>query len=109
MAGRRQAPKAENELANNVRRLLGLHSLRATRDAGLIGISPQALSEIQYGTRASVSLSTMEKLSGFFEIPIDRLLHAQFEELLQAEVADSERYRRVEAKKQPLPPRRKRS
>ena len=40
----------------------------------------------------------MEKLAGFFEIPIDRLLHAPFDELLPAEVADVERYRRVEQK-----------
>lgn len=88
-----------DELANNLRRLLGLHAMRATRDSRLIdGLSPQALSELQSGTR-NPSLETVRKLATFFEIPIDRLLNASFEELLTTELADPERFRRVEAKK----------
>ena len=72
--------------------------MRATRDSRLIeGLSPQALSELQSGTRTP-SLDTVEKLSTFFEIPIDRLLKASFAELLSAELADQERFEHVEAK-----------
>src|SRR4051812_12306298 len=88
-------------LADNLRRLLGLHAMRATRDSRLVeGLSPQALSELQAGTR-DPSLATVEKLARFFEIPLTRLLHAPFDELLAAELADAERFRRVEEKKQP--------
>jgi hypothetical protein len=41
----------------------------------------------------------MQKLDSFFEVSIDRLLNAQFEEMLAVEIADADRYRRVEAKK----------
>jgi transcriptional regulator with XRE-family HTH domain len=72
--------------------------MRATRDSRLIeGLSPQALSELQSGTRTP-SLDTVEKLSTFFEIPIDRLLKTSFVELLTGEVADPDRFARVEAK-----------
>ena len=79
--------------------------MRATRDSRLIdGLSPQALSELQSGTR-NPSLETVQKLATFFEIPIDRLLNASFEELLTAELADADRYQSVEMKIRP--PKRK--
>ena len=88
-----------SELANNLRRLLGVHAMRATRDSRLIeDLSPQALSELQSGARQP-SLETIQKLASFFEIPIDRILHAGFDDLLSVELADPERYRQVEAKK----------
>lgn len=88
-----------DELSNNLRRLLGVHVMRSTRDSRLIdGLSPQALSELQSGSRKP-SLQTVEKLSSFFEISLDRLLKAPFEELLARELADPDRFRRVESKK----------
>jgi transcriptional regulator with XRE-family HTH domain len=72
--------------------------MRATRDSRLIdGLSPQALSELQSGTRTP-SLDTVSKLAAFFEISIDRLLNASFAELVSVEVADPDRFARVEAK-----------
>ncbi len=44
-------------------------------------------------------LNIIQELASFFEIPIDRILHAGFDDLLSVELADPERYRRVEAKK----------
>jgi transcriptional regulator with XRE-family HTH domain len=86
------------QLANNLRRLLGLHGLRATRDSRMMGgLSPQLLSELQSGSRQP-SLSTVTAISEFLEISRDRLLDATFEELLSTEVADAERFRNVEAK-----------
>src|SRR4051812_10894751 len=85
-------------LADNLRRLIGLHAMKATRDSRLIdGLSPQALSELQSGTR-SPSLDTISKLASFFEVAIDRLLNAPFDELLANELADPARFSRVESK-----------
>jgi transcriptional regulator with XRE-family HTH domain len=91
------------ELANNIRRLLGLHAMRATKDSRLIeGLSPQALSELQSNTRRP-SLATAQKLAKFFEIPLERLLEAPFVDLLSHELADASRFKRVERKKAGAP------
>jgi transcriptional regulator with XRE-family HTH domain len=75
--------------------------MKATRDSRLIdGLSPQALSELQTGTRKP-SLETVQKLATFFEVPIDRLLNTPFDELLDADLADGDRYWRVEEKIRP--------
>lgn len=86
-------------LANNLKRLLGLHGLRATRDSRMMGgLSPQLLSELQSGSRKQPSLSTVTAISEFFEISRDHLLDVPFDELLESDIADRERYQRVEAK-----------
>jgi transcriptional regulator with XRE-family HTH domain len=94
MARRRNTPP----LADNVRRLLGLHAMTISLGSQHIGVSPQALSEIQSGTRTQPSLSTVRALANFFEVPTDRLLDAQFGDLLQMELADRDRFDRVEGK-----------
>lgn len=86
--------------ADNLRRLLGLHGLSASRAKGLVGLSGQALSELMGGKR-NASLHSASRLSAFFEIPMERLLNSPFEDLLAEELSDRERYRRVEAK---IPP-----
>ena len=86
-----------NELANNLRRLLGLHALPARGFAGLVPLSSQAVSEIM-GSKRGASLNTAQTIAAFFEIPLERLLNAPFRELLPSEVADAGRYDRVEAK-----------
>jgi transcriptional regulator with XRE-family HTH domain len=85
-------------LADNVRRLLGIHAMTISLGSQHIGVSPQALSEIQSGTRTQPSLTTVRALANFFEVPTDRLLDARFGDLLQAELADRDRFERVEAK-----------
>jgi transcriptional regulator with XRE-family HTH domain len=95
------------ELANNIRRILGLHALRATRDSYLLELSPQALSELQTGTRRP-SLETITKIATFFEVPIERLMSAGFDDLLANELSDPERFQRVEAKKETAPTRTRR-
>jgi transcriptional regulator with XRE-family HTH domain len=87
-------------LADNVRRLLGLHAMTIRLGSQHIGVSPQALSEIQSGTRTRPSLQTVRALADFFEVSTDRLLDARFGDLLQAELADRDRFDRVEAKLQ---------
>ena len=87
-------------LADNLRRLLGLHNMSLIQASQVLQISPQAISEIQSGRR-NAGLATVQKLSGFFGVSIDRLLGAAFAELLQHELADPERFERVEAALRP--------
>jgi transcriptional regulator with XRE-family HTH domain len=92
-----------DHLADNLRRLIGLHALKVstqnqTGAAALIGVSAQALSELQSGTRQP-SLRTVQRIAAFFEIPMDRIIEAPFEELLAHELTDPERFQRVEAKR----------
>jgi transcriptional regulator with XRE-family HTH domain len=80
-----------------------MHALRVTSQhssggaASLLGISAQALSELQSGRR-SPSLTTAHAIALFFEVPLDRLLEADFSDLLSHELADPDRYQRVENK-----------
>lgn len=83
--------------ARNFSHLIGLHLLTATAAKEHLELSAQAISELRAGKRQP-SLSTLQKISGFFEIPIDRLLDADFEDLLGNELSDPDRFRRVEAK-----------
>ena len=85
----------EIDVGTTIRRLLGLHALSAAEASAWIGVSAQALSEIQRGNRTP-SLSTLRRVAEFFAIPVDRLLGASFEELLRNELADPERFRSVE-------------
>lgn len=89
--------EATARLADNLRRLLGLHRTSLVEASRALGITQQALSELQLGKRQP-RLSTLEKLSTLFGISIDRLLHASFDELLTDELADPERFHQVEAK-----------
>ena len=81
----------------NLRRLLGLHDLRAREAARLIGVSPQSLSEWTRGHRRP-NLQMLLRVASFLEISGDRLVQAQFRELLVREVADRARFELVEAK-----------
>jgi transcriptional regulator with XRE-family HTH domain len=91
------APKRKPTiLGDNIRRLLGVHALTAAEGAALIGISPQGLSELLWRERPS--LESLERLESFFEVDLSDLLRTPFVELLEVEVADRQRFRRVEAK-----------
>jgi transcriptional regulator with XRE-family HTH domain len=87
-----------SELPNNLRHLLGLHDLTAAKASPLIGISQQALSELQSGRRENPRRQTLERLAVFFEVPRWKLEDVPFEQLLAEELANSERYLKVEAK-----------
>lgn len=81
----------------NLRRLMGLHNLRVTNAAELVGISAQALSDLSRGKR-DPNLRTLMLLADFFEVPADRLVQAGFADLLVNELGNADRYERVEAK-----------
>jgi transcriptional regulator with XRE-family HTH domain len=80
-----------------VPRLLGVHDLTATQAAKLLGVSPQALSDWANGKRRP-RLDAIMTVSEFFEIPVERLLKADFADLLAHELSDKARYQRVERK-----------
>jgi transcriptional regulator with XRE-family HTH domain len=94
---------AAHRFADNLRRLLGLHRTSLVQASRALGITQQALSELQLGNRLP-RRSTLEKLSDLFGISIDRLLRAPFEELLADELADRERFHRVEAELEKVRP-----
>jgi transcriptional regulator with XRE-family HTH domain len=83
--------------SENLRRLLGLHDLRGREAARMIGVSPQSLSEWMRGRRHP-NLQMLLRVSSFLEIASDRLLQANFRDLLERELKDPARFDRVEAK-----------
>ena len=84
-----------DEFSNNLNRLLGLHALPAKEAATLLGMSQSAFSKWSTGARRP-SFATAIAIGDFLEVAPDRLARAPFEELLP-ELADPERFRRVEA------------
>ena len=81
--------------ADNLARTLAMHRLTAREAATLLEVSESALSKWQQGTR-SPSFQTAIKIGDALGIPADRLARAEFEDLLGNELADPERFRRVE-------------
>jgi transcriptional regulator with XRE-family HTH domain len=82
-------------LGTNLRRLIGVHGLTAVEASHLIGISPQAMSELAW--RENPSSETLDKLARFFEISMDDLYRSSLTGLLR-QIADEERFERVEKK-----------
>jgi transcriptional regulator with XRE-family HTH domain len=72
--------------------------LTAAKASGLIGISQQALSELQAGRRENPRRRTVDKLATFFEVTRWKLEDMPFEQLLADELSNAERYLSVEAK-----------
>jgi transcriptional regulator with XRE-family HTH domain len=86
-----------NRFPDNLNRLLGLHALSAREAAEMLGLSHSTFAKWEAGTRQP-SFSMALRLAEFFGVPTDRLATAAFEDLLQHELADPERFRTVEAK-----------
>ena len=87
--------------ADNIRRILGIHDLRAGEAAKLLGVSAQAVSEWTSRTRKEGTrtphVATLERVAEFFELP-GSLAWTPFRELLSGPLSDPERYDRVEDK-----------
>jgi hypothetical protein len=95
-------PQATTVLGDNVRRVLGLHALSAVRAAEFLGLSPQAMSELQW--RPQPRIATINVIADFFEIDLTRLWRTPFAELLADELSDLKRFQRVERKLAKLDP-----
>ncbi len=83
--------------SDNFGRLLGLHGLSAYFTAHILGISPATLSAWVNG-HSSPSLNKAIQVADLFQISTDRLMAAEFSDLLEHELADAERFKRVEAR-----------
>jgi transcriptional regulator with XRE-family HTH domain len=88
--------------SENVRRLLGMHSVTAQEASKFLDVSPQAISEWisktrKEGTRQP-NVPTLLRIAQFFELPAGDLVDKDFATLLEAGAGDPERFRRVELK-----------
>ncbi len=94
---------------DNLRRLLGVHRLSAAEAGKLIGVTPATMSAWA-NRKSSPSLARAIAIAEFFQISTDRLMRAEFIELLSTELSDPIRYAEVENKINPrrLPPRARR-
>ena len=81
--------------SDNFVRLLGLHALSANFTANLLGVSGATVSAWSNG-HSSPSLAKAVMVGELFQVSTDRLLGAEFADLLADELADRERYERVE-------------
>ena len=80
---------------DNFVRLLGLHALTQNFAGRLLGVSGATMSSWMNG-RSTPSLAKAIQIAELFELSTDRLMGAEFSDLLERELADADRYRRVE-------------
>ena len=80
---------------DNFVRLLGMHALTQNFAAGLLGVSGATISSWMNG-KSSPSLSKAIVIAELFQISTDRLMGAEFADLLASELADRGRYEQVE-------------
>jgi transcriptional regulator with XRE-family HTH domain len=80
---------------DNFIRLLGLHGLTQHFTAQLLGVSEATMSSWMNG-KSTPSLAKAIDIAALFQISTDRLMGAEFSELLAEELADPERYDKVE-------------
>jgi transcriptional regulator with XRE-family HTH domain len=91
MAENRETPR----FTDNFVRLLGLHALTQHFTAQLLSVSEATMSSWMNG-RSTPSLAKAIDIADLFQISTDRLMGAEFSDLLARELADAERYERVE-------------
>lgn len=80
---------------DNLVRLLGMHALSQHLAAQLVGVSNTTMSAWMTG-KSTPSLSKAVAVAELFEVSADRLISAPFADLLARELADPERFARVE-------------
>jgi transcriptional regulator with XRE-family HTH domain len=82
---------------DNFNRLLGLHGLSQGFTATLLGVSEATMSAWMNG-KSLPSLSKAIAIADLFQISTDRLMGAEFADLLAHELADPDRFDRVEVR-----------
>ena len=80
---------------DNFVRLLGLHGLSQHYTADLLGVSSATMSAWMNG-KSTPSLNKAIGIAELFQISTDRLMGAQFVDLLGHELSDPERFKSVE-------------
>lgn len=88
---------AESRFTENFTRLLGLHRLSQHFTAQLLGVSEATMSAWMTG-KSQPSLAKAIDIAELFQVSTDRLMGAEFVSLLERELADRERFARVEAR-----------
>ncbi len=91
MAESREIPR----FTDNFVRLLGLHALTQHFTAQLLGVSEATMSSWMNG-KSTPSLAKAIDIADLFQISTDRLMGAEFSDLLAKELADPDRFDRVE-------------
>ena len=81
--------------AENLLRLIGLHAISQHFAAQLLGVSNATMSAWMNG-KTNPSLAKAVAAAELFEVGAERLIAAPFEELLANELANQQRFRRVE-------------
>lgn len=76
-------------------RLMGLHNLSGTRAALLLDMSPQHLALLMNGKR-NPTYERLRAIGDLFGIQTDRLVDTPFEDILEHEIADPQRFRDTE-------------
>lgn len=93
MADDRKLPR----FTDNFIRLLGLHGLTQHFTAQLLAVSEATMSSWMNG-KSTPSLAKAIDIADLFQISTDRLMGAEFSDLLSNELADAERFERVETR-----------
>jgi DNA-binding XRE family transcriptional regulator len=88
-------PSGESHFSDNFVRILGLHALTQNTAAALVGVSGATMSAWMNG-KTSPSLTKAIAVAELFQLSANRLMGAEFSELLANELADPERFRQVE-------------
>ena len=91
---------SRENFASNFDRLLGIHRLTAEQASKLLGISPTTLSYWRTGQR-DPNLTSLQRVAEFFEVDPMKLLGQWTGSFIQEELADAERWQRVEDKIHP--------
>jgi transcriptional regulator with XRE-family HTH domain len=84
-----------SRFTDNFVRLLGLHGLSQNFTAQLLGVSEASMSAWMNG-RSTPSLAKAIDIAELFGISTDQLMGAEFVDLLQTDLADPERFKKVE-------------
>lgn len=82
---------------DNFVRLLGLHRLSQHFTAQLLGVSEATMSAWMNG-KSQPSLGKAIGIADLFQLSTDRLMGAEFADLLAHELADPDRFERAEAR-----------
>ena len=80
---------------DNFVRLLGVHALTQHFTAQLLGVSEATMSSWMNG-KSTPSLAKAIDIADLFQISTDRLMGAEFSDLLASELAEAERFDKVE-------------
>jgi transcriptional regulator with XRE-family HTH domain len=89
-------PKQPSDhFVDNLQRLAGMHGLTMKQVAMAIGATESTVNKWASGDR-SPSFDSALAVGDLFEVDAGRLARAPFEDLLEHELADAQRYRRAE-------------